>query len=172
MLSKLRILTVILSTIIVSSCARPCLKPWNEKDNTTNRFEILASFNNEAVLDHETGLVWERSPSTEGRIWVNAMADCYKKNIGGRLGWRLPAIEEIASLVDPSRSEAPYLPAGHPFNIMSGGLYYSSTLYDTTPTNVWVMRPYDGSIRVNIINVPDRLAWCVRGGYGHEPDKI
>src|SRR5512135_1444285 len=58
---------------------------WSKKlpcDSTTNcpRFEVLADFNNEAVLDKETGLVWERSPMSAStdpkRTWFQAQSDC------------------------------------------------------------------------------------------------
>jgi hypothetical protein len=126
------------------------------------------------VWDGETGLVWERSPSTQFRTWLEAMGDCYSKIAGDRLGWRLPTIEELASLVDPTRSSPPFLPSGHPFtNVQSGGQYYwSSTSLFSTPPNAFAMRPYNGNVLVDIKAIRDNLVWCVRGGYGHSPDVL
>ncbi len=78
------------------------LQSWSKKITGKKRFEILSAFNDQAVLDKETGLVWERSPSIKPRTWYEAVGDCRSKNVGDRLGWRLPAIEELASLVDPT----------------------------------------------------------------------
>ena len=58
----------------------------------------------EVVWDKETGLVWERSPSTTQRAWDPAIVYSFTTAIGGRLGWRLPAIEELLSLSDPSQT--------------------------------------------------------------------
>jgi len=91
---------------------------------------------------------------------------------GDRLGWRLPAIEELASLVDPTQTHAPFLPTGHPFNnvLIGGQIYYSATTIASNPPNAMGMRPYDGSIRATLKNVRDIFVWCVRGGYGPGAD--
>src|SRR5215467_8710619 len=90
---------------------------WDNKINDPTRFRVLAAFNNEAVLDRETGLVWERNPSIQPMTWPNARLFCAQKAVGGRGGWRLPAFFELASLVDPSVQTAGVLrlPSGHPF---------------------------------------------------------
>src|SRR4030042_5199182 len=55
---------------------------WSKKlpcDSQTNcpRFEVLADFNNEAVLDKETGLVWEKAPRQGNtQDWNKAQSDC------------------------------------------------------------------------------------------------
>jgi hypothetical protein len=42
------------------------LKSWSRKINdATKRFEVLDSFNAEAVLDRETQLVWQREPQDQ-----------------------------------------------------------------------------------------------------------
>src|SRR5712692_129804 len=66
------------------------------------RFEVLLSYNDQAVLDNETGLVWEQSPGVVRRNWSNAHIHCNQKIVGNRKGFRLPTIQELASLIDPS----------------------------------------------------------------------
>jgi len=78
----------------------------------------------EAVLDKETGLVWERSWDQASYLELGKMpvlraypktpfwalglpvaggfgmaSYCYQKQVGGRKGWRLPTIEVLLSLV-------------------------------------------------------------------------
>ena len=146
----------------------PELQSWSKKITGKKRFVVLSTFNSEAVLDKETGLVWERTPAAKPRTWYEAMGDCRTKSVGARLGWRLPAIEELASLIDPRQIKSPFLPTGHPFeNILIGGhVYYSATTIAGIPPNAMGMRPYDGSIKTTLKNIRDKFVWCVRGGYG------
>src|SRR5208283_5370500 len=93
---------------------------WDQQlacDSTSNcpRFEVLAAFGGSAVLDKETGLVWEQSPSTTVMVWEAAQVHCNQLTTGGRGGWRLPAVPELDSLVDPTQTN-PSLPSGNPFS--------------------------------------------------------
>lgn len=145
---------------------------WHKKYDQPERFKLLPQFGDKAVLDKETGLVWERTPSGQNRTWLDAIGYVYNKNIGGRLGWRLPAIEELASLVDPTQTTGPFLPLDHPFDVLTGGqVYYSATtLHSSSPPNAFAMRPYDGSIVTIRKDDQSGFVWCCRTGYGHEPD--
>jgi hypothetical protein len=155
---------------------------WSKKlpcDSQTNcpRFEVLADFNNEAVLDKETGLVWEKSPSNldwQG-VWLNAKNFCNEKRTGGSLGWRLPSVQELASLVDPLiASPGPAIPPGSPFDNIQSYRYWSSTLTLTKVdlTNGYV-NPYfayavdfsSGAVETRG-SIENCKVWCVRGGSG------
>ena len=102
------------------------LKPaWNKIIPADQRF--VAVLDGNAVLDKETGLVWAKAPDTALRTWQGAIDYCAGLSLGGRMGWRLPTVEELASLVDPSASGSPALPAGHPFQNVQSNSYWSSS---------------------------------------------
>src|ERR671918_2705680 len=78
---------------------------WNKISVSTQRYQLLANYNNEAVLDRETGLIWQQCPSTTTVPWMLnnqftgfAVGNCYSAQTGGRTGWRLPTYEELQSL--------------------------------------------------------------------------
>jgi hypothetical protein len=136
------------------------------------RFAILdggvAAGANDAVFDKETGLVWERSPDPGKKAWDGAIVYSTTKATAGRKGWRLPAIEELLSLVDPAQNN-PTLPAGHPFmNVQRDGFYWSSTLGMTNlPTFAWGY-DFGNADTSNCDKGVSRYVWLVRGGYGHD----
>jgi hypothetical protein len=119
----------------------------------------------DVVLDKETRLVWERSPSLTTTDWYTAINTAYARNLAGRKGWRLPTIEELASLVDTTQSD-PALPSDHPFNNVQSSDYWSSTTYATNNDNAWYV--YFGPGSLNSFNKTGRpqYVWCVRGGQG------
>ncbi|OQZ02983.1 MAG: hypothetical protein B6D34_08995 [Candidatus Brocadia sp. UTAMX1] len=138
---------------------------WYQKiTKATKRFKIV--LDGAAVLDKETGLVWEKSPDTTARTWADAISYAYSKNVGGRKGWRLPTVEELASLVDPTRSN-PALPVGHPFTNVQSASYWSSTTYVNGTSYAWGVH-----FNVGVVSYGDETnnyyVWCVRGGHGHD----
>lgn len=88
---------------------------------------------NGTILDAETGLMWQKLDSyhelKKGLNWYEAVEYVNLKNsekLGGYDDWRLPTLEELKTLWDPSLSvkskdkEAIGLPPGFP----GGGSYY------------------------------------------------
>jgi hypothetical protein len=150
------------------------MSSWDKRiDNVQQRFQVLNEFNNEAVLDRETGLVWERTPSTQAVAWPNARLLCAQKGVGGRGGWRLPAFNELASLVDPAVQNAtvPQLPPGHPFQQVQPASYWSDTQFADEPGFALVVHfqfiaATAGHIGVNDANIAGGIyrVWAVRGG--------
>jgi hypothetical protein len=134
------------------------------------RFQVLADFNNEAVLDRETGLVWEKSPSTDTYNWSNALIICAERNVGGRMGWHLPTIEQLASLVDKSVGGSPKLPTGHPFiGVQSDFVFYwSATTYSFYTTDAKSVDFSHGWVGYANKTTDENYIWCVRGGQSHD----
>ena len=153
----------LLALLITESAHAKDLRSWDDKISpAAQRFKILAEFNDEAVLDKETQLVWERTITSAG--WVAAVSHCYKSVIGGSMGWRLPTIAELTSLVDRSQS-APALPSGHPFSVGSTPPVWSATTDVTDPTLAWYVDFNDGEA-LTVGKGAAIWAWCVRGGQG------
>ncbi len=134
---------------------------------TTNcpRFEVLADFNDNAVLDKETGLVWEQSPGRVTYPWLTAMDMCQRRKVDNRRGWRLPTVEELASLVDPSTT-SPSLPIGHPFSFVMNDFWTSTAIADDS-TTVYLVTFSDGTVGPDI-KIHSHYVWCVRGGRGSD----
>jgi len=161
---------------------------WDQKlqcdtQATCPRFIVLSNWSNAAVLDRETGLVWERSPLSPctdpmfckalepgNRTWPDAQEYCIRLNVSNRGGWRLPTLQELLSLVDldPAITTALKLPPGHPFTGVVPNLYWSATSTAATDV-VWTVDPFFGQpVRVNKAN--PFSVWCVRSGQpGSDP---
>jgi uncharacterized protein DUF1566 len=138
---------------------------WSSK-LTKGRFTVLPLFNSEAVFDKETGLVWEKSPSTDTSDWFDALSHCYELPVGGRSGWRLPTVEELASLVDTSHS-SPALSTGHPFVHVQSDVYWSATTRAFVNDHAWGVGFGIGSVEIGLAKDNAAFkAWCVRGGQG------
>jgi hypothetical protein len=134
--------------------------------NGPDRFEVLQVFGDLAVFDKETGRVWEQSPSQGNVVWVDAISHCYNLQVNARMGWRLPTIEELASLVDPSQQQ-PALPAGHPFQNVSLFSYWSATTDANDNSNAWTVAfGGRGGLSNQSSKTDPALVWCVRGGQG------
>jgi hypothetical protein len=135
------------------------------------RFQLVLG--GAGVLDKETGLVWEQAPSQASTTWLDALAACQNKNVGNRKGWRLPTVEELASLLDPTMVPPQAnlaLPSGHPFTVLQTSFgYWSSTTNAAFPdTSAWIVFIADGGIAATFVKTGNRLVWCVRGGQGYD----
>jgi hypothetical protein len=145
---------------------------WDQTLPSTTRFIVLSNFASAAVLDRETGLVWEKVPSTAlSSDWFGAYNHCVTLNLGGRKGWRLPTIQELASLVDPSQV-SPALPSGHPFTVPSyPSAYWSATTIAFDTVSAWLVafNEGDGVVGASPKSNASGSPWCVRGGSAVDP---
>ena len=139
-----------------------------------HRFAIwaaaTASPDDDAVFDKETGLVWERSPATDKKTLQGAVVYSTTKVVARRKGWRLPAIEELLSLVNPI-AKGSTLPAHHPFvNVKLDYFYWSLTRGIPTLNEQNLVWGYNfGNADTGCIAVAQAqcYTWLVRGGFGH-----
>ncbi|MEQ1656780.1 MAG: DUF1566 domain-containing protein [Nitrospira sp.] len=137
---------------------------WDQNLPSASRFTVLTAFQNQAVLDNNTGLVWEQAPALTTANFQDSTYGCANKSIGGLKGWRLPAIPELASLVDPSvAAPGPTLPAGYPFTNVQSVYYWSATTHAVTSSTAWTLSFNTGALGSNNKSSGSHLAWCVRG---------
>jgi Protein of unknown function (DUF1566) len=136
---------------------------WDQQLPASTRFIVLSNWNNEVVLDRETGLVWERQPLDLRLVWVQALFECRARKTGNRLGWRLPSVEELSSLLDASTTS---LPAGHPFQGIGGG-YWTATTWEAGSFSAYffnITPGFSGNMSTSNKELSNLLVWCVRGG--------
>ncbi len=141
---------------------------WSIKIPGAERFAVLADFNNQAVLDRETGLVWEKSPWTGLYQWEEAINICVQKQTGGRYGWHLPTVEQLSSLMDISVPGEPKLPAGNPFTVAAPYSYWSATTFVGNTDTAYIVNFSAGFNVSSPLKVSLDYIWCVRGGQSYD----
>jgi hypothetical protein len=146
-----------------------CCDAW-DKLLTDDRFELV--MNGEGVRDNETCLVWEQRPGDTGKntpnndpvIWDAAWGHCYGKKVGDRRGWRLPTLEELATLHDDTQLP-PQIPAELSTlttNIGLGSYWSSTNISGSLPAKA--LNLVDGSVSSSPRDTVEHFVWCVRGG--------
>lgn len=145
--------------------AAPAFPSWSQKIEGARRFTVLTAFDGQAVLDNETGLVWERAPGAYlANDWSNAVEHCLHLNVGNRYGWRLPTVVELTTLLEhPAPGVHAWLPSDHPFVVSNPDSYFFSvTRWTRDSSFVHVLKwgiPLD--VRPTTFS---GYTWCVRGG--------
>ena len=156
---------------------KPIWKIWNKtfQDWPNNdRFAVSVDgiiigggvFWGEMVLDKETGLIWARNAHLDvSKPWTVAIDFCRRTIISNRQGWRMPTVEELASLLDMSVLGSPKLPEGHPFIDVQDS-YWTITTREGDSSDAWSVSMRDGIC--GYIGKPTfKYAWPVRGGNGY-----
>ena len=131
-----------------------CVKGQNQLPKA--KFTIINEGDQqEVVKDSEHNLLWIKTPES-GLTWSEALDHCQKLNYNGTGGWRLPNVNELASIIDYSlavpASEFPSLPTG---------FFWTSTSFQNTPGNVWAIRTDKGTIELGDKTVTGK-ALCVK----------
>ena len=119
---------------------------WDTNHASATRFTTAFTG---AVLDNNTGLVWEQAPDATTRKWqdfntpLGATNYCVNKTVGGTVGWRLPSVAELKSVQDPSLP-APFVP-GTVFTGVQSAIYWSASSDAGNPALAWFVS-FGGSV--------------------------
>lgn len=149
--------------------------PANDSSDPCDSSRFTCVMGGFGVRDNETGLVWTRHAGVTPATWIEARQGCLGNTSGGRAGWRLPSIEELASLVDPTVAfPGPTLPDGHPFVVFLPSpidpfsFYWTATTRADFPmtgntTTAWIVSFGNGFLGGASLKTDTLLVWCVRG---------
>lgn len=142
------------------------------KHGPNKRFAVFnsgtAQQTDDLVLDQETGLIWPRNANIHGQAvnWLDANTLCRERRIANRIGWRLPTVEELSSLVDTRRTN-PALPNGHPFLSVQVAAelppYWTCTDHEDSAQAAWFVNLASGAAGLGGKSLPGYI-WPVRGG--------
>jgi hypothetical protein len=150
--------------IVISNQISPT---WNQTIDNPRRFQLVLG--NQGVMDKETGLVWQKNLDTTSRNWYDSQVYCNTLNLGSRMGWRVPTLQELTSLVDQTQTNPP-LPSGHPFANVQNTFYWVATTKAIDTSAAWLVSMHDGDLSSQYKSVNYyHYVWCVRGGQGVDP---
>lgn len=136
---------------------------WDTNHPSASRFTIVFPG---AVMDKNTGLVWEQNPSSPATDWSAARFQCVNKNVGGTRGWRLPSVVELTSVLNQQTQVAtPVVPSE--FTGVQIANYWSATTHAPTATSnsttiALTLSFSDGTVGQSNKGGSGNV-WCVRG---------
>jgi hypothetical protein len=123
--------------------------------STINHIYESKSINGDkVVIDHATGLMWYQSDAEgvlgldRAKAWVRSLSRGY----AGYHDWRLPTVEEAASLLESSKN---------------AGNLYIDTVFDVTQSGIWTGDEEDNLLESRLSIDGSEAAWLVdfRSGY-------
>lgn len=152
-----------LATLVFASAAQAFTpQPGFQLDlqKAPGRFKILEEFDNEAVLDTKTGLIWEKTPDADPHYWMIAVDFCMSRTHGGQFGWRLPTVNELSTLMDTNNYNR--LPFNHPFEVDTDMRYWTQTGHPSYAVLAYAIE-FGDWLPIDSANKDHMLGrWCVR----------
>jgi hypothetical protein len=102
------------------------------------------------VIDHATGLMWHQNGSGEHMKWNEAkdwVRSLNNREYAGYLDWRLPTVEEAASLLESSNRNSTYIDP-----VFSNEQYWLWTGDRKGSEGAWSVHFLDGRVDCHFIN--------------------
>jgi len=163
-------------TLDPASAPAPTLRPlddiapvWsqalahNDGADSCHSSRFLCVFTDDAaVLDRETGLVWQRTANPAAVPWLTAITTCATAATGGRLGWRVPTEEELRTVMQIALDPAA------PFTVNAFGGYWTGRTVDGSTTDAFSILAQGAGNRTVSPKTASLRYWCVRGGQAYD----
>lgn len=115
------------------------------------------------ILDHLTGLEWQRFAIPDSMTWENALVYAEHLELQGKSDWRLPNIKELESLNDETQSQ-PSVSADY-FQGINSEKFWSGTSLPNQPVQAWFMDTRFGVVSHEQKTIQNHVL-CVRGYAG------
>lgn len=109
---------------------------WRPLAYIQNTFEDRGN----VVIDHATGLMWQKSGSDQLMLYQDAQASLNQLNregFAGHTDWRLPTIPELLSLLEPERQSNHLFI--HPIFDTRQELCWSADLKEGSAGSAWIV---------------------------------
>ena len=118
----------------------------------------------DVVTDRLTGLLWPRNGNPAGLkvLWAEALYLADTLTLCGFSDWRLPNINELASVIHSGEADSSLWLESRGFVAMSNDRYWSSTTYAGVPSSAWTILMEDGYQYYASKDFPS-YSWPVRG---------
>jgi hypothetical protein len=147
-------------------CPNECYTAWVFDPYGTSTTTTISPFidnGDGTVTDTTSGLMWQQATAYGPFRLYQAIPYCSNLELAGYTDWRLPALDELLSLVDRSRVNPAINITCFPDTVTTG-YYLSSTVDEGSPfiDNVYYVSFYSGSVWTQIKTV-DFHVRAVRG---------
>jgi cysteine-rich repeat protein len=124
-------------------------------------YTVTGTSGSDIVTDNNTGLIWQRTLSSNTYTWQGAINYCDGLSYAGQTDWRLPTRKELATLPDYGRSNPAIDTAIFP-GTQSSRYWSSSSLVDgTVNDSAWYVR-FDDGREIEGGKTTSRYVRCVR----------
>lgn len=91
------------------------------------------------ISDELTGLMWEKVPSVSKFTWQNALIYAAALDTAGYTDWRLPNVNELASLLNANTYDNESFLESHGFQNLYEDYYWSSTTFAPDSDYAWIV---------------------------------
>ena len=126
---------------------------------TPQSFTVHTVAGDNIVIDRNTKLIWQQSPSEEVFTWDDAITYCENLTYAGKTGWRLPAPQEFLTIVSLGDAVSDY------FLNMSGVLWTSKVFGEESGSTVYSFHYTEVVKYINTTSKENSMkVMCVYGG--------
>lgn len=121
-------------------------KNRNERGYFLHQYKIQTIKGNTVVIDHVSGLMWQRdgsSASMEWKMTKKYIKELNRNEYASYVGWRLPTLEEVMSLMEPEKNGDYHIDPV--FNETQNWIWTADRVKDKPREKSWVVNFYGGS---------------------------